>query len=175
MNSLLLVVDVQNDFIDGSLGSKEAISTLPNIIKKVKNFNGDVVFTRDTHDENYMSSQEGKNLPVVHCVKNTNGWQLADELEAFRKDNNCKVFDKPTFGSVECAEYIKELFDNKKVDEVTLIGYCTDICVVSNALIIKAMMPELKLKVDSKCCAGVTPQKHNSALETMASCQIEIV
>ena len=175
MKPILLVVDVQNDFIDGSLGTSEAVLALPKIINKIKQFDGEVVFTRDTHFANYMDTQEGKNLPVMHCIKDTDGWQIAKEADDFRIRNSCKVFDKPTFGSLECAEYIKSLYDAGKVSEVTLIGFCTDICVISNALLLKAAMPELKLSVDASCCAGVTPAKHDAALEIMRSCQIQVV
>lgn len=174
MKSVLLVIDVQNDFIDGALGSKEAAASLPNVIEKIEKFNGQVIFTRDTHEENYLSTQEGKNLPVKHCIKNTDGWQIVKKADEYRIKNNCMVFDKVTFGSTECAEYIKKQFESGEIDKVTLIGYCTDICVVSNALILKATCPELELHVDSSCCAGVTPEKHKAALETMASCQIII-
>ena len=174
MKSILLVIDVQNDFIDGALGTKEAIATLPNIIKKINNFDGEVIFTRDIHDENYLSTQEGKYLPVLHCIKNTYGWQIAKEADDYRVKNKCMTFDKGVFGSIECAEYVKDQFENGNIDKITLIGYCTDICVVSNALIIKALCPELEIHVDSTCCAGVTPDKHKAALETMASCQIII-
>ena len=175
MNSVLLVIDAQNDFIDGSLGSKEAVLALPNIIKKVKGFDGQVIFTRDTHGENYLETSEGKHLPVVHCIKDTAGWQLAKELDEFRIKTNSVVFDKPTFGFIECAKYLKGLYEEGKLDEVTLVGYCTDICVISNALLLKAVLPELPLKIDPSCCAGVTPEKHNAALITMASCQVEVL
>ena len=174
MKSILLVIDVQNDFIDGALGSKEAVASLPNVIEKIEKFDGQVIFTRDAHEDDYLNTQEGKYLPVKHCIINTDGWQIAKKADEYRIKNNCMVFDKSAFGSIECAEYIKKQFESGEVDKVTLIGYCTDICVVSNALILKATCPELELHVDSSCCAGVTPEKHKAALETMASCQIII-
>lgn len=174
MKSALLVIDVQNDFIDGSLGTSEAVSTVPKIVEKVEGFNGPVIFTRDTHYDNYLETSEGKNLPVKHCIKGSHGWQISAALDNYRIKNNCPVFDKLTFGSIECAQYIKEQVEQGKIEEVILVGFCTDICVVSNALILKALMPELPIKVDSSCCGGVTPKLHEAALSTMASCQIKI-
>lgn len=170
MKKLLVVVDMQNDFVTGALGTKEAVAILPFVAKKVKlaRENGvEVVFTRDTHLENYPSTQEGKKLPVLHCIKYTRGWEIVDGLF----EDGERIFDKPTFGSLELAEFVK----NQEFDEVELIGVCTDICVVSNALLIKAYCPELKVQVDASCCAGVSKDSHESALKTMASCQIEIL
>ena len=170
MKKLLVVVDMQNDFVTGSLGSADAVAILPNVMEKVKlarEKGATVVFTRDTHFENYPSTQEGKKLPVTHCIKNTRGWEIADGL--FKEGE--RVFDKPTFGSLELAQYVKE----EGFDEVELVGVCTDICVVSNALLIKAYCPETGVKVDSGCCAGVTKESHQSALKTMESCQVEIL
>ncbi|MCQ2547805.1 MAG: cysteine hydrolase [Clostridia bacterium] len=168
----LIVVDVQNDFIFGSLGTKEAQEVLPNIVEMVKNWEGEVEFTRDTHDANYLDTQEGKFLPIEHCIEGTSGWQLVPELEEFRQEHNSKTFDKPFFGSLECARETKYEFIEGKIDSVTLIGVCTDICVISNALLIKSASPELPVHVVESCCAGVSPQKHDSAIETMKSCQI---
>lgn len=170
MKKLLIVVDMQNDFVTGSLGSAEAVAILPNVTERLRlaREKGDaVVFTRDTHFENYFETQEGKKLPVLHCVKGTRGWEIADGLY---KDNEL-VFDKPTFGSLELAQFVKE----EGFNEVELIGVCTDICVVSNALLIKAYCPEVKVMVSADCCAGVTKESHESALKTMASCQVEIL
>ena len=172
MDKILIVVDMQKDFITGALGSKEAQAIVPNVVKKVKEFDGTVLFTRDTHGENYMDTQEGRNLPVVHCIKGTDGWQIIPELQEFATG---KIFDKPTFGSVELAEYVKELAGKAGGDiSVELIGVCTDICVVSNALLIKAFCGEVPVAVDSSCCAGVTVDAHNAALATMKSCQVQV-
>ena len=169
----LIVVDMQNDFIDGALGTKEAVAILPAVKSKIENFDGRVIFTRDTHEADYLSTQEGKNLPVEHCIKDTDGWQIHPELEALRKE---EAIDKPSFGSVALAQLLRtyDTYD-EKIEEITLIGLCTDICVISNAFIIKAYLPETPITVDSQCCAGVTPESHNRALETMAVCQIKIV
>ncbi len=165
----LIVVDMQNDFIDGALGTKEAVAIVPAVKEFVENFEGEVIFTRDTHIEDYLSSQEGKNLPVVHCVKDTYGWEICPQLTELSKGK--KIFDKPSFGSVELSEYMASKND---VDEVVLLGLCTDICVISNAFLIKAFIPEVKISVIEKCCAGVTPDSHKQALSAMKMCQIEI-
>ena len=170
-NQVLVVVDMQKDFIDGALGTKEAVEIVSKVEEKIKNFEGEIIFTRDTHFENYSDTQEGKKLPVPHCIKGTEGWQIEESLEILRTPE-MKVFDKITFGSVELAEYLRE---NKELESVTLIGLCTDICVISNAMVIKAFLPEVKIMVEEKCCAGVTPESHNNALEAMKMCQIEIV
>lgn len=174
MKKLLIVVDMQKDFVNGSLGTKEAEAIVNAVVKKVNGFDGEVIFTRDTHDENYMDSQEGKNLPVMHCVKGTDGWEIIPELEKIRKGRGLKCYDKPTFGCTALAEEIKLAYEAGEVESVELVGLCTDICVVSNALLIKAFMPELPVSVDAACCAGVTPEKHEAALVTMRSCQIEV-
>lgn len=171
MKKVLVVVDMQKDFIDGALGTKEAVAIVDDVAETIKSFDGEVVFTRDTHFDNYMETQEGKNLPVPHCIKDTDGWQLDKKLEVLRTDD-MRVFDKLTFGSVELAAYLKE---NKELEQVTLVGLCTDICVISNALLIKANLPEVEIRVIEKCCAGVTTQSHVNALEAMKMCQIQIV
>jgi nicotinamidase-related amidase len=170
MKNILVVVDMQKDFIDGTLGTKEAVSIVDSVAETIKSLEGEVVFTRDTHFDNYMETQEGKKLPVTHCIKDTEGWQLDKKLEVI-KTSDMKIFDKLTFGSVELAEYLKTI---KDLEKVTLIGLCTDICVISNALLIKAYLPEIKISVIEKCCAGVTPQSHKNAIEAMKMCQIEI-
>ena len=172
MKKVLVVVDMQKDFVDGSLGTKEAVAIVNAAVEKVKNFDGNVIFTRDTHTDHYMETQEGKNLPVVHCIKGTEGWEIIPELKVLCEEKQCKCYDKPTFGSRALAEDLKNLYEAGELESVELIGICTDICVVSNALMIKAFMPELPMSVDSSCCAGVTPEKHEAALETMRSCQI---
>lgn len=169
MSKVLIVVDMQNDFVAGSLGTKEAQAIVGNVKTKIEEYRrrGDeVIFTRDTHAENYLETQEGKNLPVVHCVKGTEGWEIIEELRPYVD----KVFDKPTFGSVELAKYIV----SGDYEEIELIGLCTDICVVSNAILLKANLPEKNISVDSLCCAGVTPKSHEAALETMKMCQIYV-
>lgn len=168
--NVLVVVDMQKDFIDGALGTKEAVAIVDKVAGLVRGFDGEVVFTRDTHHENYLQTQEGKKLPVVHCIEGTDGWKLDKKLEALRLDDR-KVFDKPTFGSMELAAYLQTL---KALESVTLVGLCTDICVISNALLIKAALPEVAVSVVESCCAGVTPESHQNALAAMKMCQIEI-
>lgn len=168
---LLIVVDMQNDFIDMALGTKEAVAIVPSVAKKITEYkknNYEVIFTRDTHQKNYLQTQEGKNLPVEHCIENTEGWKISDKLEV--KDS--KVFNKYSFGSIELADYVSSL---ENIEEIELVGLCTDICVISNAFILKAKMPEVKISVDSSCCAGVTPQSHLNALEAMKMCQINVI
>ena len=172
MEKILVAIDIQKDFVDGSLGTAEACAMLPFAEEKIKNFEGTVIFTKDTHGENYLSTQEGRNLPVVHCIKGTDGWNLAGNLEDICKEKGCKVYEKGAFGDYELAYDMKTLYEEGKIDSVTLIGLCTDICVISNALMLKAFCPELPIYVDEKCCAGVTPEKHAAAIETMKSCQI---
>lgn len=171
MKKVLVVVDMQKDFINGALGTKEAQAIVDSVVETVKCFEGQVIFTRDTHAENYLETQEGKNLPVPHCIEGTDGWQLDRKLECLRTDT-MKIFDKPTFGSMALADYLKA---EEELESVTLIGLCTDICVISNALLIKAALPETEIRVIEKCCAGVTPQSHKNALEAMKMCQIKIV
>ncbi len=165
----LIVVDMQVDFITGSLGSKLAEEIVPDVVEKVKNFEGKVIFTRDTHFADYMKTQEGKKLPVEHCIKDTTGWQICDELTPYVKE----VVDKITFGSVNLPNMIKEY--GEEIEEIELCGLCTDICVISNAIILKSAFPEVKITVDSKCCAGVSVESHKTALDAMKAVQIEIV
>ncbi len=166
----LIVVDVQKDFVGGDLGSKEAAEMLSSLIQKVKSFDGEVIFTKDTHFENYLETQEGRLLPVKHCIKNTDGWEFPTELAPLAEGR--KVYEKSAFASRQLAEDMLKSYECGKVDSVELVGICTDICVVSNALMLKGFMPELTISVDASCCAGVTPQKHNAALDTMESCQV---
>ena len=166
MKKTLIVVDMQNDFIDMALGTKEAVAILPKVKEKIDEYvkNGDeVIYTRDTHGENYLSTPEGIKLPVAHCIKGTKGWEIYDGLYV----EGCKIIDKPNFGWPG--------WDVENLEQVEIIGLCTDICVVSNALIIKAMFPEADVKVDSSCCAGVTPESHMAALTTMKMCQIDVI
>jgi len=165
----LIVVDMQNDFIDGALGTDEAVKIVPYVKNLIENFDGKVFFTRDTHFENYMETSEGKKLPVPHCIKDTKGWEIHPELEALRTTD---AIDKLTFGS---KDLIGILESEENIESITLVGLCTDICVISNALLIKAFFPEIPITVDSKACAGVTPESHLNALEAMKMCQIEIL
>lgn len=168
----LIVVDMQKDFVNGALGTKEAEAIVPAVLEKVKNFDGEVIFTKDTHFENYLSTAEGKLLPVEHCIKGTDGWMLIDELEKYCAENGNVVYEKLTFGCKELAQDMLAKYEAEAIASIELIGLCTDICVVSNALLLKAFLPEVEIYVDASCCAGVTPEKHDAALETMASCQI---
>lgn len=168
---VLAVIDMQNDFIDGALGTKEAEAIVGKVAAQIRDFDGEVVYTRDTHYENYLSTQEGIKLPVKHCIHETEGWRIREELRKLQGDDT-KIFDKTTFGSVELAQYLKKMED---LQSVTLVGLCTDICVISNALVIKAFLPEVTIQVNADCCAGVTPKSHRNALEAMKMCQVEIV
>lgn len=169
---LLVVIDMQNDFITGPLGNEECRKIVPNVVNKTesvfKNNAADIAYTLDTHKTNYLETQEGKNLPVIHCIENTHGWMLIPELQKIQAE---KSFCKPTFGSIELAEWIKE----NEYTEVELVGVCTDICVISNAFVIKAVNPEVKIIVDAACCAGLTPEKHKAALDVMQSCQVNVI
>ena len=166
---ILIVVDMQEDFVDGALGTAEAVAIVPAVKALIEGFEGEVYFTRDTHFENYMSTEEGKHLPVPHCIKDTEGWQIVPTLDALR---TTEAIDKLTFGS---KELIALLATKENVESITLCGLCTDICVISNALLIKAYYPEIPLYVVASACAGVTPESHKNALEAMKMCQIEVV
>jgi len=168
MKKALIVVDMQNDFIDGALGTKEAVAIVPAVCEKIKSFDGTVIFTRDTHEENYLETQEGKNLPVKHCIRGTEGWQITSALPV----GDSLVVDKPSFGSTELPNAVARLGE---LDEIELCGLCTDICVISNAMILKAAFPEVQMVVDHACCAGVTPESHNNALKAMKMCQIKVI
>ena len=174
MKKILVVVDMQNDFIDGALGTPEAVAIVPYVKKLIEGFDGKVYFTRDTHFENYMETQEGEKLPVPHCIKGTDGWQIRRELDELR---NTEAIDKLTFGSKELVEVIASdlIAGEERVDSITFVGLCTDICVISNATVIKAFYPEIPLYVDAKGCAGVTPESHKRALEAMKVCQINVI
>lgn len=174
MSKYLVVVDMQNDFIDGSLGSPEAQAVLPKVVEKIKNFTGTVVYTRDTHEENYLETLEGKNLPVVHCIRETQGWQLQEEIQKLQADNRSLIFDKDTFGSIQMAGCLQGIDRMAPIDEVIVVGLCTDICVMANAILIRTAMPGTPVRVDASCCAGSTPEAHRCALNAMRSCQIDI-
>ncbi len=171
MEKILIVVDMQKDFVDGSLGTPEAQAIVQNAVKKIENFEGSIYVTYDTHGENYMETSEGKKLPVPHCIEGTVGWQLDINIEKALSDKTFFPVHKPTFGSVDLPQIIAENHDVNNI-EIELIGLCTDICVISNALLLKANFPDITISVDKNCCAGVTPEKHNSAIDVLASCQI---
>lgn len=174
MKEILVVVDIQNDFVDGALGTPEAQAIIDNAADKIKKFNGEIFVTYDTHYDNYMETNEGKKLPVPHCVKDTKGWELSPKIAEALKDKRYKTVEKLTFGSVDLPALIKQSIGDD-VAEITLIGLCTDICVVSNALILKANLLNSEIFVDASCCAGVTPETHNAALQTMKCCQINVI
>lgn len=174
MKHLLVVVDIQKDFVDGALGTAEAVSIVDKAAKKIKEFNGDIFVTFDTHFENYMETAEGAKLPVPHCIKGTAGWELNTTIAQALSDKHYTPVEKMTFGSTDLPALVKEDVGEDDFD-ITLIGLCTDICVVSNALILKASFPEKEVYVDAACCAGVTVDTHNAALATMKMCQINII
>ena len=174
MKKLLIVVDMQKDFVDGALGTAEAVGILDNVVRKIEEFDGDMIVTLDTHQENYMDTQEGRKLPVKHCIKGTSGWELDAKVQRALENRPHKVLEKPTFGSVALPEYIRETYDPEKLD-IQLIGLCTDICVVSNALLLKANFTQTPVSVDASCCAGVTPETHKAALTTMKMCQVDVL
>lgn len=173
MKKILVVVDMQKDFVDGTLGTQEAQKIVAGIIRRIKEYPKENVFaTRDTHTEDYLETSEGKHLPVVHCIRGSEGWQVVEEIEALILPDH--IIDKPTFGSLKLALQLKKISEQEEI-AIELVGVCTDICVVSNALLLKAQMPEVPITVNSACCAGVTPQSHDAAIQTMKMCQIEIV
>lgn len=169
---VLVVVDMQNDFIDGALGTPEAVEIVPKVIQKIRDFDGRVLATRDTHEENYLDTQEGKKLPVKHCIRGTKGWEIRPEIQELISG---EIIDKPTFGSEKLGKMLKEWQESgEQIEGITLVGLCTDICVISNALFLKACLPEVPVIVDASCCAGVTPESHIQALNAMKMCQVEI-
>lgn len=173
MKKVLVVIDMQNDFITGVLGNSECRAVVPHVVKRVQeavNDHTDLLFSQDTHQENYLSTQEGRKLPIPHCIENTDGWNIIPELEETAEQKGI-VFKKETFGSRDIAEYVKA----HGYEEVELIGVCTDICVISNAMTIKSFVPEAEISVNEACCAGVTPQSHRTAVEAMKACQINLI
>ena len=166
---ILVVVDMQNDFIDGALGTPEAVKIVPYVKELIQNFDGKVLFTRDTHFPDYMNTQEGRNLPVPHCIKDTVGWEIRPELDALRKT---EAIDKLTFGSSELPAILKA---EENIESITFAGLCTDICIISNVMVTKAFFPEIPLIVDAKGCAGVTPESHKNALAAMKMCQVTVI
>ena len=173
MKKILIVIDMQNDFIDGVLGTKEAAAIVDAVKEKIRSCPGaDVIATMDTHGEDYLETQEGRYLPVPHCIRGSDGWKIRPDIAELLA--GAKIYEKPAFGSTALAADLKEVSAQEEI-ELELVGLCTDICVVSNALLLKASMPEVKISVDASCCAGVTPEKHLAALETMRSCQIQVM
>jgi len=175
MKKFLIVVDMQKDFVDGALGTKEAGAIVPEVVRKIEGFDGDIFVTKDTHFADYLQSAEGKKLPVPHCIKGTEGWELDERVEEALAGRDYVVeVEKITFGSVELPGMIGSAAGEEDFS-VELIGLCTDICVVSNALLLKAHFPQAQISVDAACCAGVTPESHEAALTTMKMCQIEVI
>ena len=173
MRKILVVVDMQNDFIDGALGTAEALAIVENVKARIREYDpADIFVTMDTHAPNYLETPAGRNLPVEHCIKGTNGWQIRSDIAALLPDWH--IYEKPTFGSVALANDIAEIAAAEEI-EIEVLGLCTDICVVSNALMLKAYMPEVQISVDPSCCAGVTPESHEAALKTMQMCQIRMM
>jgi len=179
MNRILVIVDMQNDFIDGTLGTGEAKAIVPKVVSKIEGFEGEIAVTHDMHHNDYTETQEGKILPVSHCIIGTPGWESnIDVINALikkeTKGTHIEHVSKPTFGSCELGAVLQQKDKERHIDEVILVGLCTDICIISNALLIKAFLPETKITVDASCCAGVTPESHRNALKAMKQCQIFI-
>lgn len=173
--NILIVVDMQNDFIDGALGTPEATAIVPKVVEKINQWNGPVIYTRDNHGDGYLETQEGRNLPVLHCQYGTSGWEVNPQVKEALDRKMARVVYKDTFGSAELGEYLERVVYQDDPDmAITMVGLCTDICVVSNALLIKAFVPEVPMTVDAACCAGTTPEAHEAALQTMKSCQVII-
>lgn len=173
MKKVLIVVDMQNDFVDGALGTAEAEGIVDGVVSRIQEFEGRIFVTLDTHQENYLETMEGRKLPVPHCISDTKGWLLNEKVLYALSDKDYKTIEKPTFGSVRLVEELGRLWESEEI-EAELMGLCTDICVISNALLLKAHFPEMRISVDASCCAGVTPETHKAALETMKMCQIEV-
>ena len=167
---VLVVVDMQNDFITGALGTSEAVSIVPKVVDKIKNWSGKLYLTQDTHDSAYLSTQEGSNLPVEHCIKDTVGWELHPVIR--EACGSAPAFLKSAFGSTDLVAAVSKLSEVQEIEEIQLVGVCTDICVISNAMLLKSFFPEVPITVDASCCAGVTPKSHQQALEAMKMCQI---
>ena len=175
---VLIVVDMQNDFVTDALGTAEAVAIVPAVVERVKRAQetGErIFFTRDTHESAYLQTQEGQKLPVEHCIRDSKGWEIVPQLKALSEAPGVTVLDKPTFGSTVLGETLRELDGKEPIEAITLVGLCTDICVISNALLAKAFLPEVPIRVEAACCAGVTPASHENALEAMKVCQIEVV
>ena len=174
MRKILIVIDMQNDFIDGALGTEQAVKIVGNVVEKIREYEGRTVFaTRDTHEENYLETAEGRHLPVPHCIRGTEGWEIRTEIAEALAKADAQVIDKPTFGSEVLARKLQKMAEQEELS-IELAGLCTGICVVSNALLIKAFLPETPVRVLADCCAGVTPESHAAALKTMEMCQISV-
>ena len=174
MKKVLVVVDMQKDFIDGALGTEEAVGIVEKAAEEIARFTGKIFVTMDTHGSNYLETAEGKKLPIPHCIKGTDGWFLQEKIQAALAGKEYTAIEKGTFGSTKLADAVREIGDQEEL-EIECFGLCTDICVVSNALLLKANFPEAKMTVRADCCAGVTPESHEAALLTMKMCQIEVV
>lgn len=173
MKKILVVIDMQNDFIDGALGTAEALGIVEKVVDKIGSYPADCIYaTRDTHGEDYLETSEGRYLPIKHCIKGTKGWEIRPEVA--RAMPQAAVIDKPTFGSEELAQRLLEESRKEEI-EIEFVGLCTDICVVTNALLVKTKLPEVKISVDASCCAGVTPESHEAALLTMKMCQVDVI
>lgn len=175
MKRFLIVVDMQNDFIDGALGTEEAVAIVPRVARRIRSFDGEVLLTLDTHGKDYEETQEGRQLPVPHCIRGTEGWQLNPIIEDAVERRQALSFEKDTFGSEKLARYLLARSWEEDIEEIVLVGLCTDICVISNAMTIKAFLPEVPITVDAACCAGVSPASHENALNAMEQCQINII
>lgn len=171
----LVVVDMQDDFVYGALKNQEAIKIVPSVVEKIKEYDGSVYLTRDTHKKNYMETQEGQLLPVPHCIAYSDGWEFIDQIEEMRYKSGFKVFQKDTFGCVNLAIELRAEHIKQSIEEIELIGVCTDVCVISNALLLKAYMPDVPIVIDASCCAGVTPESHRNAIVAMENCQIKVI
>lgn len=174
-NDLLVVVDMQNDFIDGALGTKEAAAIVPAVAERIRRHNGSVFYTLDTHGADYLETQEGHYLPVPHCQKGDDGWALNDEVARALRLQNARAFEKPTFGSTALMHAVSSAHAERPFTSITVIGVCTDICVISNVLLLKAALPNVPIYVDAALCAGVTPESHATALQAMAACQVAVI
>lgn len=172
MQDLLIVVDMQKDFVDGALGTPEAQAIVDRMVEKIRAFEGPILFTQDTHGPDYLETQEGKRLPVAHCIKGTPGWEIIPQLASL---GSWPVLEKNTFGSKAMIQVLEAMNEEETIRSITLAGLCTDICVISNALLIKAFLPEVEIRVDAACSAGVSPQSHQTALDAMRACQITIL
>lgn len=176
---VLVVIDMQNDFVDGSLGTPEAVEIVPNVVEKIRTWSGPVYATQDTHFADYLDTQEGRILPVEHCIQGTPGWRIEPSVraaltEGAARNRSTLYLTKSTFGSKDLADALVELHRDQPIEAIELVGLCTDICVISNALVLKAFLPEVPISVDAACCAGVNPQSHQNALEALRMCQIQV-
>lgn len=174
MKRLLVVVDMQNDFINGSLGTAEATGIVERVVGEIKSFDGDVIYTKDTHTAEYLKTHEGRQLPVQHCLKGTDGWRLHPDIEKLFLDRQCVGFEKCGFGARDLPAWIAETYPDG-LDEIVLVGLCTDVCVITNAMTLKTFFPETDITVDASCCAGINPEGHANALAAMKVCQINVI